>query len=116
MQQQTNAIKRLSNILRDAMEDRESYDYGVQAIPILLRYININDPDYSYHTIDFFALLSTVREEIGRMKNVESSRPVIEKLINYLTNGMTWSGFTKCIDDGNYIIVLNFLANSRPLA
>ena len=77
MQKQTSALQRLSKILNDFMQEKIT-SLESPAIPKLLEYINV--PDDSPHLMDFFTLLSTAREEIGRMKDRESSRRVIEKL------------------------------------
>jgi hypothetical protein len=112
MQKQTSALQRLSKILSDLMQDKTA-DPNFLAITKLLEYINV--PDDSPHLMDFFTLLSTAREEIGRMKDREPSRRVIEKLNDYFTNkkftDVKWPYFKKFIDDGNYIAFLNSLAD-----
>jgi hypothetical protein len=112
MQKQTSALQRLSKILNDFMQEKITSSES-PAIPKLLEYINV--PDDSPHLMDFFTLLSTAREEIGRMKDRESSRRVIEKLNDYFINkahsDMKWPDFSKFIDDGNYIFLLNSLAD-----
>jgi len=113
MQKQTNALQRLSKILNDAVLDAIVPVWGDKpAIPILLRYID--SADDSPRLIDFSALLSKAREEIGRMKDRESSYSVIEKLNDYFiknSDKTTWEDFVKFIDDGNYIILRNSLAD-----
>ena len=70
-------------------------------------------PDNPPHLIDFFSILSTAREEIGRMKDRESSRRVIEKLNDYFIDhtDIKWKDFVKYIDDGNIIDLLHSLAD-----
>jgi hypothetical protein len=112
MQKQTSALQRLSKILSNFMQEPMTQP-SFPAITKLLEYINTADD--SPHFMDFFTLLSTAREEIGRMKDRESSRRVIEKLNDYFINKNTadakWSDFRKFIDDGNYIFFLNSLAD-----
>ena len=111
MQQQTSALQRLTKILNDSINQVKMAEINRPAIPILLRFINT--PDNPSHLIDFFSILSTAREEIGRMKDRESSRRVIEKLNDYFINNIniTWKDFAKYIDDGNIIDLLHSLAD-----
>jgi len=113
MQKQTSALQTLSKILHDAVLKTSVAAQGSKpAIPILLKYINALDD--SSRIIDFFALLCKAREEIGRMKDKESSYSVIEKLNDYFiknSDKTTWNDFAKFIDDGNYIILLKSLAD-----
>jgi hypothetical protein len=117
MQQQTSALQRLNRILNDFMLNTPLEYRDDTAIPILVAYINSSDIfsplGNSSHLIDFFALLSTAREEIGRMKDRESSRRVIEKLNDYFINNIdvTWEDFAKFIEDGNIIDLLDSLAD-----
>jgi hypothetical protein len=111
MQKHTSALQRLTKILRDAIEDSESYSINALAIPMLLQCIDV--PDSLSHFIDFFSILSTAREEIRKMKGRESSCRVIEKLNDYFINkiDVTWEDFAKFIEDGNIIDLLHSLAD-----
>ena len=113
MQKHTSALQRLSKILNEAVLNALPTWGNESAITVLCLYIN--PPDTSYDIIDFFALLSTAREEIGRMKDREPSRRVINKLNDYFINKNSadakWSDFSKFIDDGNYIFLLSSLAD-----
>jgi len=112
MQQQTSALQRLTKILGDAVLHSPVSEYGDEfAKSVLLLYINT--PDNSPHLIDFFSILSTAREEIGRMKGRESSRRVIERLNDYFIDNIDirWRGFEKFIDNGNIIDLLRSLTD-----
>ena len=112
MQKKTSALQRLTKILEDFMQEKVTQP-NLPAINKLLEHINV--PDDSPHLMDFFTLLSTAREEIGRMKDRESSRRVIEKLNDYFINkrftDVKWPDFKKFIDDGNYISSLESFAD-----
>jgi hypothetical protein len=115
MQQQTSALQRLTKILGDFMQEPMTQP-SFPAITKLLEHLEyINTADESPHLMDFFTLLSTAREEIGRVKDREFSRRVIEKLSDYFTNkdftDVKWIDFKNFIDDGNYIEVLKSWAD-----
>jgi hypothetical protein len=115
MMQQSNALRRLDFILSEASENG---NVDQPAGPILLKAmdLSVDDPN---NIIDFYVILNKAREEAQKMKNMPNIKRDIDALDNlskiFVTHPVfstQWQTLVTYLGNGNYLSVLNSLANS----
>jgi hypothetical protein len=113
--QQSNALRRLGVVLSEAFENGA---VDQPAGSVLLKAMELSVDDFN-NIIDFYGLLNKAREEAQKMKNMPNIKRDIDALDNLSKIIVThpifstqWQILVTYIGNGNYLSVLNSLANS----